>query len=102
MYIKLDAKLRDDIPAILWDLQHIYRNGETQAELFALLDAHIRQDIDKSVGRPGMEMWKILVLGIFRCSGGVRLRRPCTSTYRPTHPHTALATGIADRRCCAS
>ena len=34
--IKLDAKSRDDIPAILRGLQHIYKNEETRAELFAL------------------------------------------------------------------
>lgn len=60
--IKLDAKSRDDIPAILKGLQHIYRNEETRAELFEL--RHIRPGIDRSVGRPGMEMWKILVLGV--------------------------------------
>ena len=60
--IKLDAKSRDDIPALLRGLQHIYKNEETREELFALLDAHIRPGTDRNVGRPGM--WKILVLGM--------------------------------------
>ena len=64
--IKLDAKSRDDIPALLRGLQHIYKNEETRVELFALLDAHIRPGTDRSVGRPGMDMWKILVLGILK------------------------------------
>ena len=64
--IKLDARSCDDIPALLRGLQHIYRNEKTRAELFALLEAHICPGIDRSVGRPGMDMWKILVLGISR------------------------------------
>lgn len=64
--IKLDAKSRDDIPALLRGLQHIYKNEKTRSELFALLDEHICPGTDRSVGRPGMEMWKILVLGILK------------------------------------
>ena len=65
-YIKLDAKSRDDIPVLLRGLQHIYRSEKTRAELFALLEAHICPGIDRSVGRPAMDMWKILVLGILK------------------------------------
>ena len=64
--IKLDAKSRDDIPALLRGLQHIYKNEKTRSELFALLEAHICPGVDRSVGRPGMNMWKILVLGILK------------------------------------
>ena len=65
-YIKLDAKSRDDIPALLRGLQHIYRNEKIRAGLFALLEARICPGVDRSVGRPGMDMWKILVLGILK------------------------------------
>ena len=64
--IVLDEKSRDDIPALLKGLQLIYTDPDTRKELFELLEAHIRPDTDRSVGRPGMEMWRILVLGVLK------------------------------------
>ena len=64
--IALDEKSRDDIPALLKGLQLIYTDPDTRKELFELLEAHIRPDTDRTVGRPGMEMWRILVLGILK------------------------------------
>ena len=64
--IWLDPKSRDDIPAVLKGLQHLYSNEETRAELFTLLEAHIRPGTDRKVGRPGMAMWRILVLGVLK------------------------------------
>ena len=53
----LDPKSRDDIPAVLKGLQHLYK--EKQEELF-LLEKHILPGSTEGVGRPGMEMWRIL------------------------------------------
>ena len=39
--IDLDLKSRDDIPAILLGLQHLYSNQETRTALFALLEESI-------------------------------------------------------------
>ena len=60
--IWLDPKSRDDIPAVLKGLQHLYK--EQREELFALLERHIRPGTDRKVGRPGMDLWQILVLGV--------------------------------------
>ena len=68
-YIKLDAKSRDDIPALLRGLQHIYRERKDSRSSRC---AHICPGVDRSFGRPGMDMWKILVLGI----SGSGLRSP--------------------------
>ena len=35
-------------------------------ELFALLDAKLFQNVDRSVGRPGMDIWPIFVLGLLK------------------------------------
>ena len=51
---------RDDIPAVLKGLQHIWSDEELRARLFALLDEHILPEADRTVGRPGMELWQIL------------------------------------------
>jgi transposase, IS5 family len=64
--IQLDPKSRDDIPQILKGLQHIYINPSLRQEVFSLLEKHISPRADKKNGRPGMELWKIFVLGVLR------------------------------------
>jgi hypothetical protein len=73
--IELDAKSRDDIPQILRGLQYIYVTPEVRARVFAILADVIptrpEEDgtegkADPETGRPGMDQWKILVLGVLR------------------------------------
>ena len=64
--IRLDLKSRDDIPALLLGLQYLYSDETFRPRLFALLDEHLLPGIDKTVGRPGMEMWRILVMGVVK------------------------------------
>ena len=77
--IEISLKSRDDIPHILLGLQHIYVTLELRERIFALLEQVLptrsghrlteeerNQSVDPNRGRPGMEQWKILVLGILR------------------------------------
>ena len=64
--IKLDRKSRDDIPAVLLGLQHLYSHEETREKLFSLLEEHILPGTNRNVGRPGMELWRILVMGVLK------------------------------------
>ena len=73
--IELDAKSRDDIPQILRGLQYIYVTPEIRERVFAILADVIptrpekdgtEGKADPEAGRPGMDQWKILVLGILR------------------------------------
>ncbi len=64
--MQFDPKSRDDIPQILRGLQYIYVTRPLREEIFSLLEKHIAPKIDKNTGRPGMELWKILVLGVIR------------------------------------
>ena len=68
--IVLDPKSRDDIPQLLRGLQHIYTTPELRARVFAILEeivpAGVNGQADTHTGRPGMEQWKILVLGVLR------------------------------------
>ena len=52
--IELDLKLRDDIPAILLGLQHLYSNQETRTALFFSSGGAYGPGTDRHVGRPGM------------------------------------------------
>jgi transposase, IS5 family len=68
--IVLDPKSRDDIPQLLRGLQYIYTNPQLRARVFAILEEVVPTGVngqaDTSTGRPGMEQWKILVLGTLR------------------------------------
>jgi IS5 family transposase len=61
--IEFDLRSRDEIPKLLMGLHHIYCDLELREKVFEELEALIPQEIDTSTGRPGMELWKILVLG---------------------------------------
>ena len=64
--IEIDVKSRDDIPTLLLGLQHLYCDEKLRSRLFALLEQHILPDSNRNVGRPGMELWNILVMGILK------------------------------------
>lgn len=61
-----DPKSRDDIPQVLRGLQYIYTNLSVRSKIFQLLESKIAPGVDKSNGRPGMALWKILVCGVLR------------------------------------
>ena len=50
------------LPAVLKGLQHIWCDEALRARLFVLLDEP--PEADRTVGRPGMDLWQILVLGV--------------------------------------
>lgn len=70
--IDLSSKSRDDIPQILRGLQHIYTEPALRERVFAILQEVIPNrakgegKADAGTGRPGMEQWRILVLGVLR------------------------------------
>ena len=64
--IKLNHKCRDDMPTLLSGLQYLYSQEASRDRLFALLDEFILPGINKKVGRPGMDMWSILVIGVVK------------------------------------
>ncbi|MCY3625961.1 MAG: hypothetical protein F4077_02855 [Gammaproteobacteria bacterium] len=53
--IRFDIKSRDDIPAILIGLHHIYVNIETREKLFSLLEEKFLPEVSLHTGRPGMD-----------------------------------------------
>ena len=64
--IKIDMRARDEIPKLLLGLQHIYCDQELRKKVFATLKNVIPEDTDTKNGRPGMDLWKILVMGTIR------------------------------------
>ena len=64
--IEFDLRSRDEIPKLLRGLQYIYCNVEIRERIFRILEGIIPEGTNKKTGRPGMELWKILVLGTLR------------------------------------
>ncbi len=63
--IEFDLQSRDEIPKLLIGLQHIYSTPKVWDEVFKILKRIVPLKNHK-VGRPGMDLWKILVLGTLR------------------------------------
>ena len=64
--VSINPKSRDDIPALLIGLQHLYTDTQTRDKMFALLEAEVNPGARKDTGRPGMELWRILVLATLK------------------------------------
>ncbi len=63
--VRLPLKSRDELPPILAGLQWVYKTPEINEQVFALLEEAIIAD-KQATGRPGMDLWHILVLGVLR------------------------------------
>lgn len=65
----IPVRSRDELPPILAGLQWIFKNSEINEEIFKLLEEKIIGD-KQNTGRPGMDLWHILVLGVARLGLG--------------------------------
>ncbi len=64
--ITFNARSRDDIPQILLGLQYIYKDSSLRDAVLDVLYRHLSQEVDFNNGRPGMDLWILLVLGTLR------------------------------------
>ncbi len=64
--ISFNPRSRDDIPQILRGLQFIYATPATREAVFDVLQSQVGVDVDFDNGRPGMDLWVLLVLGTLR------------------------------------
>lgn len=64
--IRFNLRSRDDIPKVLRGLQHLYMNEALREQVFTLLENEMAPGVDKHNGRPGMDLWRILVCGVLR------------------------------------
>ncbi len=51
-------KDRDDIPAALQGLQHLYCDPTARQKVFEILEKQLLPNIDLQRGRPGMALWR--------------------------------------------
>lgn len=63
--VKFPLKSRDELPPVLKALQYIFVTPELNEKVFSLLEKKIVAG-KKKTGRPGMDLWHILVLAVVR------------------------------------
>jgi|TARA_B100002003_G_scaffold233110_1_gene245637 hypothetical protein len=64
--IRFDPRSRDDIPQLLRGLQFMYTDKKLRAKIFEVLAKLTPESVNPETGRPGMDGWKILVMGSLR------------------------------------
>ena len=64
-HVTIPLKSRDELPPILAGLQWIFLTPEVNEEIFDLLEKQVCKG-KQQTGRPGMDLWHILVLGVTR------------------------------------
>jgi len=64
--IRLDPRSRDDIPQLLRGLQYLYTDKKLSEAIFEILAKLTPETVDPELGRPGMALWKIFVMGSLR------------------------------------
>ena len=63
--VRIPEKSRDELPPVLAALQWIFKTPEVNEEIFKFLEEKVCGN-KKKTGRPGMDLWHILVLGVVR------------------------------------
>ena len=63
--IKIPVKSKDELPPVLRALQYIFITPAINEKIFTLLEDKILK-AKKKTGRPGMDLWHILVLSVVR------------------------------------
>jgi IS5 family transposase len=63
--VHINLKSRDELPPVMKALQYIFVTPDLNEKIFSLLEAKICAG-KKKTGRPGMDLWHILVLAVVR------------------------------------
>jgi hypothetical protein len=63
--VVLPSRSRDELPPVLAGLQWIFQTPEINGQVFDLLEKKVVAG-RKATGRPGLDLWHILVLGVVR------------------------------------
>ena len=81
--------------ALLCGLQYLYSQEALRDRILALMDEFILPGINRKVGRPGMAMWSILVMGVVKQGRGCDFDR----LHELVNEHTALRQFLGHTDC---
>jgi hypothetical protein len=92
--IKLDYTSRDDITKLLLGIQYMSSNKEVMQQIFQILKKEISI---KSIGRSGMSLWRILILGLLRQAINADYDRLCNLSNNHIDFRKFLGHGMIDQ-----
>jgi len=98
--VDLDSNSRDDIPQLLKGLQHIFLNPVLLEQVLKILDSLFPKEIDLNNGRPGMDMWSILVMGVLRLNLNCDYDRLHNLVNNHKTIRQILGHGVVDDQSC--
>jgi hypothetical protein len=98
--VKLDPNSRDDIPQLLKGLQYIFLNPILLEQVLKILEDLFPKEIDLNNGRPGMDMWSILVLGVLRLNLNCDYDRLHNLVNNHNTIRQILGHGLVDDQSC--
>ena len=94
--VVLDPTSRDDIPQLLCGLQYLYMTESCRTEVLQILDAMLPEEVDRTTGRPGMALWRILVMGVLRLNLNWDYDRLCEMVNEHRSIRQMLGHGLVD------
>jgi transposase, IS5 family len=95
--IVIDPSSRDDIPKLLLGLQQLYHNEDLRQQLLERLSALLPPGAAAQTGRPGMELWRMFVLGVLRTGAGLDYDRLQELANEHATLRQMLGHGMLDR-----
>jgi hypothetical protein len=98
--IILDKKSQDDVPRLLRGLQTVHNDKTAREEVMQILTKEVQPQIDKKVGRKGMDIWSVLVLTTLRLGANIdfcRLRDYANS-HREVRAFLGLSFMVSDEQ----
>ena len=88
------CRTEERLPALLIGLQHLCCNEDFRQRLFWLPGRYILPGTSRKTGRPGMEMWRILVM--CRRAGAMLRLRPHAGAGEPAPDPSPVSRSSAD------
>ena len=64
--IAISPKSKDDIPRILMALKALWMDPPRRDKVMSIMEEQMGAQVNQNVGRPGMDYWRILVLGVLK------------------------------------
>jgi hypothetical protein len=98
--VNLNSNSRDDIPQLLKGLQYIFLNPVLLEQVLKILDSLFPKEIDLNNGRPGMDMWSILVMGVLRLNLNCDYDRLHNLVNNHKTIRQILGHGVVDDQSC--
>jgi IS5 family transposase len=80
----------------LLGLQYLYSSPALREQVLQILDKMIPEQIDRNTGRPGMVLWRILVMGVLRLNLNWDYDRLCEMVNQHRTIRQMLGHGVAD------